>query len=238
LPPPALAQAGAGAEPAAERAALLGEDAQGLLDVLLATGAQPGDALLAVVQACGREAALPLLAAFLEDLTPKAVVRFLNGFAGTEPVLADGGFQAWARSWVAIGRPWTVWGDLNLSCLPWLSGLPAGLTVEGCLGLESAPFETLPAGLKVYRHLDLRHAAIRRLPDGLDIGGTLNLEGSRLEALPQGLRVGRDLDLTNCPAWDGVIPADAMVVGELCTPVHPRGLPLAHWRLIHPDGEA
>jgi hypothetical protein len=85
-------------------------------------------------------------------------------------------------------------------------------------------------------NLDLSDWAwVRSLPAGLDTD-CLNLDHSGIVTLPAGLNVW-ELRLAGCTTWDGRIPEDARVRGELCTDTHRRGITLAAWRALHPNGE-
>jgi hypothetical protein len=76
------------------------------------------------------------------------------------------------------------------------------------------------------------------LPDGLVVDNVLDLKGCNgITSLAWGLVVGEWLNLPNCAAWDGKIPEDAIIGGDIVTNLHPVGITLAEWRKLHPGGE-
>jgi hypothetical protein len=87
---------------------------------------------------------------------------------------------------------------------------------------------------------------LERLPDGLFVMKSLSLERTdRLRTLPSGLRVAGDLYLSygfdddgaDC-GWDGLVPEDAVIDGQIVTPLHTgAGLGQHEWRKLHPNGE-
>jgi hypothetical protein len=148
-----------------------------------------------------------------------------------------------------------VFGCLRLANCQRLERLPAGLKVAGylcltdCVGLATLPddlqawgielgqcrnLESLPEGFRVEGILDLGGCVrLRSLPAGLVAGSGLFLNQCvRLRSLPPGLQVGGDLDLRGCDLWDGVIPAEARISGDVVTDAYPKGRKLAEWRRL------
>jgi hypothetical protein len=131
----------------------------------------------------------------------------------------------------------TVRGDLNLSGVPWLKALPAGLRIQGsldvsdCRGLEAIPegvgiggslfaagcvnLQTLPQGLALDNGaLDLsRCETLTALPEGLRTLDWINLGGcTALKVLPKGLQAGTNLVADGCIALETI--ADGLRVGQ------------------------
>jgi hypothetical protein len=161
------------------------------------------------------------------------------------------------ESLASLGKGLKVGGDLLLEGCGKLQALPKNLSVGEDLELKGSGVTALPKGLKVGRNLNLEglrltklpddlavghslfltSSAIRTLPAGLALQGNLDLSFSRIRTLPAGLKVKESLFLLKCRAWDGRIPADADL-GAVFTDRYPGGLPLAAWRLRHPEGES
>jgi hypothetical protein len=201
------------------------------LAALQATGAPLGEALAVAADGFPLGAVVAHLAQVLASSNEDAALGILEAMADRDPGLARVGLELWGR-----GR--TVDGYLELPECQWVTALPQGLAVTGSLmvsGLQS--LTSLPEGLRVGGSLSLDGTAVTFLPDGLDIGGGLYLTGSSLIGLGCGLRVGADLDLTNCRGWNGQIPADTEVAGKVLSDRHEEGIPLDHWRHLHPRGE-
>jgi hypothetical protein len=129
----------------------------------------------------------------------------------------------------------TRWG---LSLREWghLRGLPADCEVMGDIDLSyTHRLRSLPASLSVSGMLNLRASALDYLPDGLAVEGGLLLAVSAIISLPSGLRVGDFLDLRDCEDWDGIIPPDASIGGQIMCSAHPKGISLASWRRKYAD---
>jgi hypothetical protein len=107
----------------------------------------------------------------------------------------------------------------------------------GNVDLQESLIESLPVGFRVDGYLHLHDTPIRSLPAGLVVEAGLFLSKTRVATLPAGLIVGGDLALTGCATWDGCIPADAKLEGDLRTDAHPDGIGLGRWRSLHPRGE-
>ena len=108
-------------------------------------------------------------------------------------------------------------GNLDLSFCNLLTGLPAGLRVDGFLNLNyCTDLRSLPAGLVVGDYLYLYDCtSLQSLPVGLIVDGDLDLTGcTSLESLPAGLEVGGNLYLTDCDQLKS-LPADLKVGGNI-----------------------
>jgi hypothetical protein len=190
---------------------------QGTLDALAATGLCLWDAMVALVEAGTEPTALPL-----PDGFPCEAVR---GFLG--PVEAANHFDELAEAGDAKGAA--------LGMNAYLTGRRVRRDLD--LGNGYPWLTSLPAGLEVAEDLLLGRTAIPELPAGLSVGKDLYLTNSAFEAFGPGLRVGGDAFIRRCAAWDGQIPADAIIEGAVRTDRHPSGLLLANWRDLHPGGE-
>jgi hypothetical protein len=237
------------------------------LNVLLATGMAPWDAMVFLLEQGVPRHVFPALAgvpdAALElFLGPAAATRAFGRIVqGTyewpqDRWLADlDGARAALLAYLAARK---VDGDLNLYGQDWVKELPAGLHVTGTLSLDGLPIRVLPPGLEVGRNLFLANSDVVTLPDGLRVGGSLTLtktpiatlpvgltvgehlllDGAlRLRRLPERLRVGSGLMLLGCASWDGTFPADLWVGEMVFTDAHPHGITLAAWRAAYPYGE-
>jgi hypothetical protein len=168
-------------------------DHRGTLEAILATGAEPAEALGLLAAAHGCACALPFL---LERLRlakggwrgAGKVVPLLIEVALWHPGLAQEGLTAW-------GRNRTITSSLYLEGCSWVTSLPQGMAVAGDLWLDGSGIRSLPAGLKVAGSLFLRDTPLEGLPECLVVGGDLCLDGARMETLPDDLRVEGGLDL-------------------------------------------
>lgn len=147
-----------------------------------------------------------------------------QGDWGAEPVLAlwEIAIAAPANLVNAFLQDWLRHRHLDISLdltgLDWVMALPAGLVVEGDLALSRCGALTrLPTGLNVGGNFEVsRCLALKRLPAALRVGGDMWASGCRsLSHLPSGLVVEGDLILRGCPAWNGVIPKDAQILGRI-----------------------
>jgi hypothetical protein len=172
----------------------------------------------------------------------------LEDLEGTLLTLEATGMPRWDALLMLVG------GGVPASTLPDLNGVPERLRIryadvdEGILafarhaghdpdGANAALAAFL--GNRMVDKLALRRREwVRALPAGLEVRGNLNLYCCEaFRSLAARLRVRGDLRLLECPAWDGTIPPDAQVTGKVVTDTHPKGTPLAAWRLEHPQGE-
>jgi hypothetical protein len=178
---------------------------------MVATGMAPWDAMVALVQEGANPAAFPALA----GVPKRALHPYLSPY------------------WAVVNLHHRAEGDpqgANAALKAYLTGRK----VEGNLNLTGRPWvRDLPEGLRVADDLFLAGSGLTHLPDGLVVGADLVL-----------FRLGRDpyghwnaSDDQGCPAWDGRIPADARIGGQVHTLRHPDGVFLAQWRAQHPDGE-
>jgi hypothetical protein len=214
-----------------------GDGAAAMLTSLLATGAEPCEALAQAAAACGRDAVLPFLLDAMRTPArkqwkiPIMAMSCLCEMAQWDPELARMGLAAWGTNQV-------LKEGLNLHSQAWVTSLPEGLTFgpNANLNLCGSGIASLPEGLVVPRGLDLSYSAITTLPQGLKAGIALSLVGSRIQTLPEGLDVDGILELKKCPAWDGHIPADAKA-RHVSSDRHETAVPLEEWRTLHPNGE-
>jgi hypothetical protein len=112
----------------------------------------------------------------------------------------------------------SVAGDLELTRCISLRGLPTGLRVGGDLWAAGCTaLSTIGLGTTIGGSLILRDcSALASLSKGLNIGGTLNLGGClALKRLPKSLVVQGDVVMRGCSSWDGQIPEDAVVGGQV-----------------------
>jgi hypothetical protein len=206
-----------------------------LLDAFLATGASLGEALGLVAKTVGRDAALSRLVAELRNAPGEwkafdAAIDLLDAVAVADPALAQLGLEAW-------GRHRNIAEGVDLSGSRWVQTLPEGTVFDGSLIIENIPVQdNLPDGLAVGGELILEGTDRKDLPEGLRVGKNLDLNGSLLRTLPKGLKVGGNLDLGGCRDWDGLIPEDAAIGGEIFAPSAAKGLTLAQWRQRHSEG--
>ena len=120
--------------------------------------------------------------------TPDAV-KFLDELAGAAPELANTLLLGWLHGWY-------IRGDLWLSGLPWVQGLPERLILDGDLCLVGCN-------------------ALACLGINMRIGGSFGLFGCRsLPQLPTGLTVGGDLDVRACERISR-LPDDLKVQGNI-----------------------
>jgi hypothetical protein len=252
------------------------QDAQGLLAALQATGMGFGEALAHAMATVGRaEPFRPEWEAFLtleadrirtaepSDRPAREALAVLDQVATHAPATANAWLAEALRRGV-LTRPEGGVFTTALANRPWITSLPEGLAIEGCLDLDGCVALTaLPLGLRVNGALWLRFclaltalpdglvagntlalngcSALRYLPEGLTVRGNLGLDGClALERLPSGLRVGThttgNLDLRGCSAWDRVIPADAAIAGRIYTDHYAHGVRLGFWRKANPSG--
>jgi hypothetical protein len=202
LDPPALAQAGAGAEPEAtlplpgrsgpatgsqpaEPIPRLGpQEAEGVLAALEATGASHWEALgLLALQDPG--VAWPLITQTLDGVRHQTqAVAACDALAEGDPGVANRAFSAWLN-----GR--TLVGDLWLLDKPWLTALTGQVRVGGhCCLVRCSNLIHLPEGLEA-RCLSLEGCVgLEMLPDQLTVREVLDLDGcANLTRLPEGLTV-------------------------------------------------
>ena len=112
------------------------------------------------------------------------------------------------------GRPY-FGRSLCLDDCTGLTGLPAGLKVNGYLSLERCTgLTSLPDGLEVGGGLWLQGCTgLTSLPDNLKVEETLNLAGcTGLTSLPNGLKVRKSLYLIDCAGLTSL--PDGLKVGE------------------------
>jgi hypothetical protein len=196
---------------------LVPTDLWGTLEAILATGAPRFEAIGLVAQAHGTEAAHALwarLGAVLHHQS--ATTEALWAVATHAPDAANAWLGEWLLHRQCLG-PYPLDEDLNLDGQSWVTTLPQG-----------------------YRHpygVSLGGTSVTALPEGFQVGHILRLTKTPIATLPDGLGIGQDLFLWGCNHWDGRIPADATVGGDVYTPKYPNGLPLASWRTLHPMGE-
>jgi hypothetical protein len=155
-----------------------------------------------------------------------------------EGLRVRGHLDAWGYPHEVLPAGLRVKGYLRLGKSR-VTTLPADLRVGGDLSLQDSQLQRLPDGFGAQGDLDLNHCEhLEALPRGLAVGGGLVLDGCiKLVALPRGLQVGTWLGLDDCPAWDGIIPDDAVVGREVFTGGSHTGLLLEEWRQRHPRGE-
>lgn len=113
-----------------------------------------------------------------------------DGLAVSTPHLGDALLQEWLR-----GR--RLDSSIGLSDRGWITALPEGLQVKGDLYLVGC-------------------RSLSALPEGLRVGGDLFLlDCTALHMLPKRLEVGKSVFGNGCVAWDGVIPGDAKIGGDV-----------------------
>jgi hypothetical protein len=97
----------------------------------------------------------------------------------------------------------------------------------------------LPDGAFIAKDFDLgRSPGLTALPNGLTVGWDITLIGCPdLETIGRGLLANGDMNIRVCPKWDGRIPADAVICGDILTDAHLNGITLGRWKELHPDGE-
>ena len=192
-----------------------------------------------------------LLAALPEAVRPQ--VAAVLEYAGVHPDSA-----ALAVMELDSADNWTDLGEL-LDFAKTYAG-EAGLQwldFAGCHGdsmsfcFRTDPECPVPNNLVVPRSLTISLAAREHLdaypdvPDGLYVEDHLKVvaagrgwEGKNVR-IGAGVHAGLMLDLTACPAWDGIIPAD-LTMRPGCgirTLLHPEYISLDDWRKLHPNGE-
>jgi hypothetical protein len=210
-----------------------------LLAAIQATGASFGEAAALVAQAEGPDAVVKLLENRMRDPEDGGWLPFrqlvaaldLDAMGQRDPALARRLFAAWGER-RKVDEP-------DLRVRPWAWPLPDGLRVGGSFCLSELALEVLPDGVFIGRNLLLDHCPnLVALPDNLVVKGELNLLGcDAFVVLPRGLRVKGSLLVSHCPRWDGRIPEDAVVGGEIYTNAHPYGVPsLGEWRERYPEG--
>lgn len=201
-----------------------------MMTALQASGADRFGAFGGVVATFGLESVRPLWEGIqIGRLDSGTLFRFIDNVGKTEPdvarLLLDDAFRSGTM------REWDLerWDERREDDVPvsglhfdratWIVDLRGPLTVDGTLAMEAC------SGLK-------------SLPCGLTVSGSLLLnECCALVSLPTGMVVGSNLQLNDCPAWDGKIPADAIICGNVITDGEPDGVSLSEWRKAHPDGE-
>ncbi|MDP2874729.1 MAG: hypothetical protein Q8O00_01010 [Holophaga sp.] len=163
-----------------------------MLAALLSVGMEKWEALGQIVSAFGSELPPTSWARWaagrcegFEDARSAA-----DGLAVSTPHLGDALLQEWLR-----GR--RLESSIGLSDRRWITALPEGLQVEGDLYLVGC------------RSLSV-------LPEGLRVRGDLFLlDCTALRVIPKGLEVGKNIFGNGCVAWDGVVPGDAQIGGDV-----------------------
>jgi hypothetical protein len=127
----------------------------------------------------------------------------------------DGCLYVGESALTVLPRGLVVGGQLDLRDTG-VRSLPPDLKVAS-LNLEYTHVKDLPASVAVAHELNAWASDLETLPDHLHLTGDLILARSKLVSLPKGLVVGQCLDLMSCLNWDGVLPDDLQVGGEVRT---------------------
>ena len=100
---------------------------------------------------------------------------------------------------------------------PLIQDLPDGLVVQNLRLAGAMLLEALPSNMEVGSDADLHGCAnLATLGDSLRVGGKLDLRDCHnLRSLPNGLVVEGDIDLRGSEQWDGQIPEDAVIGGNI-----------------------
>jgi hypothetical protein len=216
-----------------------GGDAQGAFTTLLATGAKPFEAILALKKLPRRE----VLAFWREWMGPRMEIGDFNDLAW-ELVCADPPFgsallKALPVGFTAFRGPVAASPDSIFLPNTDLAALPQGLTVEGSLVVQdNRKLALLPDDLTVTDDLNATDCALTAVGRNLKVQRHLDLEGNgHLVTLGKGLQVADGINLRRCPAWDGRLPVDAQIGGTIYSDRYPRGTWIVTWRTLFPDGE-
>jgi hypothetical protein len=190
----------------------------------MATGLSRWEALLTIVGASDDPAPA------FTDLENRATLRFLEGVPH-EALRAFKNHDSAILAFDALA----IWHPDAANAA--LNAFLEGRHVPDSLDLTNLEWVTsLPGNITVARFLWLRGTGLQALPEGLTVGKGF-WPPATLASLPKKLRVAGNLELKKCPGWDGRIPADTHVGGQVYTDRHCLGIPLLDWRLQHPRGE-